>query len=47
MAQEQGVARLNVSREELYRLAEDKIREARDMIQVLMDQGIIPPAPQA
>ncbi|HSR34155.1 MAG TPA: NADP-dependent malic enzyme, partial [Anaerolineae bacterium] len=46
-AQEQGVARLNVSREELYRLAEDKIREARDMIQVLMDQGIIPPAPQA
>ncbi|MGD2206347.1 MAG: NADP-dependent malic enzyme [Anaerolineae bacterium] len=46
-AQEQGVARLDLSRDELYRMAEDKIREARDMIQVLMDKGIIPPAPAA
>ena len=46
-AQEQGVARLDLSRDELYSLAEGKIRQARDMIQVLMDNGIIPPAPAA
>jgi malate dehydrogenase (oxaloacetate-decarboxylating) len=46
-AQEQGVARLDLSRDELYNMAEAKIREARDMIQVLMDEGIIPPAPEA
>jgi len=46
-AQEQGVARLDLSRDELYSLAEAKIRQARDMIQVLMDSGIIPPAPAA
>jgi malate dehydrogenase (oxaloacetate-decarboxylating) len=46
-AQEQGVARLDLSRDELYNLAEAKIRQARDMIQVLMDNGIIPPAPAA
>jgi malate dehydrogenase (oxaloacetate-decarboxylating) len=46
-AQEQGVARLDLSRDELYTLAEAKIRQARDMIQVLMDSGIIPPAPAA
>jgi malate dehydrogenase (oxaloacetate-decarboxylating) len=44
-AQEQDVARLDLSRDELYRLAEDKIRQARDMVQVLMENGIIPPAP--
>ncbi|MCL7454983.1 MAG: NADP-dependent malic enzyme [Anaerolineae bacterium] len=46
-AQEQGVARLELSPDELYRQAEAKIHEARDMIQVLMDNGIIPPAPEA
>jgi malate dehydrogenase (oxaloacetate-decarboxylating) len=46
-AQEQGVARLALSADELYQRAEAKIREAREMIQVLMDQGIIPPAPEA
>jgi malate dehydrogenase (oxaloacetate-decarboxylating) len=46
-AQEQGVAGLELSRDELYHMAEDKIREARDMIRVLMEQGIIPPGPQA
>jgi malate dehydrogenase (oxaloacetate-decarboxylating) len=45
-AQAQGVARLDLSREELYSKAEAKIQEARDMIQVLMDKGIIPPAPK-
>jgi malate dehydrogenase (oxaloacetate-decarboxylating) len=44
-AQEQGVARLDLSRDELYRMADTKIRQARDMIQVLMDEGLIPPAP--
>lgn len=44
-AQEQGVARLNLSRDELYRMAETKIRQSRDMVQVLMKEGIIPPAP--
>jgi malate dehydrogenase (oxaloacetate-decarboxylating) len=44
-AQEQGVARLDLSRDELYQMAEAKIRQARDMIQVLMDKEIIPPAP--
>jgi malate dehydrogenase (oxaloacetate-decarboxylating) len=46
-AQEQGVARLDLSADELYRRAEAKISEAREMIQVLMDEGIIPPAPEA
>jgi malate dehydrogenase (oxaloacetate-decarboxylating) len=46
-AQEQGVARLALAPDELYRQAEAKIRQARDMIQVLMDSGIIPPAPEA
>jgi malate dehydrogenase (oxaloacetate-decarboxylating) len=46
-AQEQGVAGLELSGEELYGKAEARIREARDMIQVLMDKGIIPPAPAA
>jgi malate dehydrogenase (oxaloacetate-decarboxylating) len=44
-AQEQGVARLNLSRDELYNTAEAKIRQAREMIQVLMEKEIIPPAP--
>ncbi len=45
-AQEQGVARLDLSREELYKLAEDKIWRAREMIDVLMEREIIPPAPE-
>ena len=44
-AQEQGVARLELSRDELYSMAETKIRQSRDMVQVLMKEGIIPPAP--
>jgi malate dehydrogenase (oxaloacetate-decarboxylating) len=44
-AQEQGVARLDLSREELYDVAESKIRQAREMIQVLMEHEVIPPAP--
>ena len=44
-AQEQGVARLNLSRDELYRMAETKIRQARDMVQFMMEKEIIPPVP--
>ena len=44
-AQEQGVARLNLSRDELYGMAETKIRQARDMVQFMMDKEIIPPVP--
>jgi malate dehydrogenase (oxaloacetate-decarboxylating) len=44
-AQEQGVARLALSRDELYSMAEARIRSARDMIQSLMDEQIIPPVP--
>jgi malate dehydrogenase (oxaloacetate-decarboxylating) len=44
-AQEQGVARLDLSRDELYRRADEKIRHAREMTQVLMDKELIPPVP--
>jgi len=44
-AQEQGVARLSLSRDELYRMAETKIRQAREMTQFLMEKEIIPPIP--
>ncbi|MDH7484684.1 MAG: NADP-dependent malic enzyme [Anaerolineae bacterium] len=45
-AQEQGVARLQLSREELYVKAETTIRQAREMVQFLMDKGLIPPIPE-
>jgi len=44
-AQEQGVARLNFSRDQLYSMAETKIRHARDMVQFMMEKEIIPPMP--
>ncbi len=44
-AQEQGVARLALGRDELYRMAEAKISQARDMIQLLMEKEVIPPVP--
>jgi malate dehydrogenase (oxaloacetate-decarboxylating) len=44
-AQEQGVARLRVSREELLSSAEDRIHQAQDMTHFLMERGIIPPVP--
>jgi malate dehydrogenase (oxaloacetate-decarboxylating) len=44
-AQEQGVARLKLSREELQAKAEDRIRQARDMTKYLMDRGLIPAVP--
>ncbi|NLE43485.1 MAG: NADP-dependent malic enzyme [Chloroflexi bacterium] len=45
-AQEQGVARLSVTREELLSHAEAVIGQAREMTQFLMEKGIIPPAPE-
>jgi malate dehydrogenase (oxaloacetate-decarboxylating) len=44
-AQEQGVARLHLSRDELMSMAEQKIREAREMTQYLMGKGLIPRVP--
>jgi len=38
---EQGVARLNFSEEELFRMAEEKIRRSREEVDVLMERGII------
>ena len=46
MAQQQGVARLQLSREELLSKAESTICQAREMVQFLMDKEIIPPVPE-
>jgi hypothetical protein len=43
MAMKQGVARLNIDEKELFRMAESKIRRARDEVGLLMEKGIIPP----
>jgi malate dehydrogenase (oxaloacetate-decarboxylating) len=43
---EQGVARLELSHDELYQTASETIERARGEIQLLMDEGIIPPAPE-
>ena len=45
-AQEQGVARITASREELTRQAEKMIRDAREITALLMKEGYIPPAPE-
>ena len=45
-AQEQGVARIKASREELTKQAEKMIREAREITNLLMKEGFIPPAPR-
>lgn len=46
-AQEQGVARRTTTYEEEYNRAEMMIRTAREMTQLLMDEGFIPEAPEA
>jgi malate dehydrogenase (oxaloacetate-decarboxylating) len=46
-AQEQGVARLQATREELYAQASATIKAARDGVQLLMRQGLIAPVPEA
>ncbi len=45
-AQEQGVARIKATREELTRSAEHMINEAREMTDLLMKNGYIPPRPK-
>jgi malate dehydrogenase (oxaloacetate-decarboxylating) len=46
-AQEQGLARLTLSREELLSKARQTIRQAQDMTRFMMDKGLIPPLPEA
>ncbi len=43
---EQGVARVEAGRDELYQQASRIIERARGEIQLLMDEGIIPPPPE-
>jgi malate dehydrogenase (oxaloacetate-decarboxylating) len=44
-AQEQGVARLSLSREELLDKAKDMIQGAQEMTRFMMEKGLIPPVP--
>ncbi|RLA96707.1 MAG: malate dehydrogenase, partial [Deltaproteobacteria bacterium] len=44
---EQGVARLRLSREELFEKASRIIKRARDEVQILMKEGIIALPPQS
>jgi malate dehydrogenase (oxaloacetate-decarboxylating) len=46
-AQEQGVARLSISHDELLRKATDIIKQAQDMTHFLMEKELIPPLPAA
>ncbi len=43
---EQGVARLKKDFDTLYKEAEEKIRRAREQLQILMREGIVPPPPE-
>ncbi|MDP2916684.1 MAG: NADP-dependent malic enzyme [Dehalococcoidia bacterium] len=45
-AQEQGVARVKISREDLAKQADKMIREARQTVDTLMKTGLIPPPPK-
>ncbi len=45
-AQEQGVARIKASREELTKQAEKIIKQSREMTALLMKEGLIPSAPR-
>ena len=42
---EQGVARVKRTKDELMRMAEEKIRNAREQVHFLMKEGYIPPPP--
>ena len=43
---EQGIAKLKFTREELLEMARKRIRHSREGIELLMKEGLIPPAPQ-
>jgi malate dehydrogenase (oxaloacetate-decarboxylating) len=45
-AQEQGIARLELSYDELYEHAHTVIKRSRDLTQAMMSQGFIPEAPE-
>jgi len=45
-AQQQGVARLSLSREELLDNAKQIIQQAQEMTRFMMDKGLIPPLPE-
>ena len=45
-AQEQGVARLTLTRDELLRMARHTIGQAQDMTRFMMDKQLIPPMPE-
>ncbi|MGB9673687.1 MAG: NAD(P)-dependent malic enzyme [Anaerolineales bacterium] len=44
-AQEQGVARISLSQEELYKHAHEVIKRSRDITHMMMKEGFIPQAP--
>jgi malate dehydrogenase (oxaloacetate-decarboxylating) len=44
-AQEQGLARLQMSYDELFQHAHDIIQRSRNLTQTMMTQGFIPEAP--
>ena len=43
---EEGVARKELSRDEVYRRSEETIKRAQDLTQVMMDKGFIPAPPE-
>jgi len=45
-AQEQGLARVRLTWNELYEMASEKIGAARAMVGTLMAEGLIPPVPE-
>ncbi|KKM12542.1 malate dehydrogenase [Clostridiales bacterium PH28_bin88] len=45
-AVEQGLARINLTWDELFNIATQMIKESRDMTRLLMENGFIPPAPE-
>jgi malate dehydrogenase (oxaloacetate-decarboxylating) len=46
VAQEQGLARLTMSYDELYNHAHEIIKRSRDLTKMMMEQNFIPPAPE-
>jgi hypothetical protein len=45
-AQEQGVARIKATREQLTKQAETMIKNARETTELMMKEGLIPAAPK-
>jgi malate dehydrogenase (oxaloacetate-decarboxylating) len=42
---EQGIARRNLTRKQIYDEAMEKIKAARDLTKLMMEKGVIPKAP--